>query len=98
MPLKTHAWNEKLLKLYFEYITDMTPHERAVKRERIRQGREYEFKSLKSLAEKYGYSYGYIRKLSCIGKWRDDKKAFAHEVTAKARKLVQNKYPWLLRR
>jgi hypothetical protein len=90
--------NEKILKLYFEYITDMTPHERAIKSERIRQGREYEFISLKFLAEKYSYSYGYIRKLSCIGKWKDDKKAFAYEVALQVRKRMIKKHPWIIRR
>ena len=69
-----------LFRLKLEWMCDYYEHTRERRQALAGIGGNYAFVSLKKLAAKYGYSYGYVRKVASIEKWRRDKNAFIREL------------------
>lgn len=77
-----------LMNLKFEWLFDIYSHSK-VRRDACRSlGHPYEFVTLKALSRKYGYSYGYVRKVACIEKWREQRKEIISEIRQKTREYA----------
>ena len=63
----------KLYQLQLEYLGQPFYYEDKKVCLELRIPYPYSFVSLKSLAKKYGFSYGYIRNVSCREKWKSKK-------------------------
>lgn len=73
--------------LFLEWMKDIYAHDRERRNAlySLGCGDAYEFVTLKKLAAKYGYSYGYIRKVACIEKWRRQKRCLINEIYQRTR-------------
>ena len=83
-----------LFRLKLEWMCDYYEHTRERRQALAGIGGSYEFVSLKKLAAKYGYSYGYVRKVASREKWRRDKNAFIREL----RRQIEEKTLQMLER